>query len=116
MNPHSLRSARLYPRDLASGTPLPRLSVILPFGRKMIMRGGNEPLAKKENQMNKLIFASLLSVGAILAAQTPATPAPAAPAASAKTASKTSKVTSKKHHSSKKTAAGNSVTAKPAAK
>ena len=46
----------------------------------MIMRGGNEPLAKKENQMNKLIFASLLSVGAILAAQTPAAPAPAASA------------------------------------
>jgi len=29
--------------------------------------------------MNKLIFASLLSVGAILAAQTPAAQAPAAP-------------------------------------
>ncbi len=40
--------------------------------------------SQKENQMNKLIFASLLSVGAILAAQTPAAPAPA-PAASAKT-------------------------------
>ena len=61
----------------------------------MVMRGGNEPLAKKENQMNKLIFASLLSVGAILAAQTPAAQAPAAPAASAKTTSKAK--TSKKH-------------------
>jgi hypothetical protein len=78
------------------------------------MRGGNEPLAKKENQMNKLIFASLLSVGAILAAQTPAA-APAAPAATAKT-STTSKVkTSKKNHSKKSTAV-NSTSAKPAAK
>ena len=60
--------------------------------------------------MNKLIFASLLSVGAILAAQAPATPAPAA----SKTT--TSKVkTSKKHHSKKATAV-NSNSAKPAAK
>jgi len=65
---------------------------------------------KKENQMNKLIFASLLSVGAILAAQTPAAPAPAP---SAKTTSKVK--TSKKHHS-KKTTAVNSNSVKPAAK
>lgn len=58
--------------------------------------------------MNKLIFASLLSVGAILAAQTPAAQAPAA---SAKTTSKVK--TSKKHHS--KTAV-NSNSVKPAAK
>jgi len=76
----------------------------------MVMRGGNEPLAKKENQMNKLIFASLLSVGAILAAQTPAAPAPAA---SAKTTSK-AKTTKKTH--SKKTTAANSTSVKPAAK
>jgi hypothetical protein len=76
----------------------------------MVMRGGNEPLAKKENQMNKLIFASLLSVGAILAAQTPAAPAPAA---SAKTTSKAK--TTKKNHS-KKTTAVNSTSVKPAAK
>ena len=63
--------------------------------------------------MNKLIFASLLSVGAILAAQTPAAQAPAAPASSAKTTSKVK--TSKKHHS-KKTAVVNSDSAKPAAK
>jgi hypothetical protein len=68
------------------------------------------PSRKKENQMNKLIFASLLSVGAILAAQTPAAPAPAA---SAKTTSKAK--TSKKHHS-KKTTAVNSNSVKPAAK
>jgi hypothetical protein len=61
--------------------------------------------------MNKLIFASLLSVGAILAAQTPAAPAAAAPSAKS-----TSKVkTSKKHHT-KKTTAVNSNSAKPAAK
>jgi len=66
--------------------------------------------SQKENQMNKLIFASLLSVGAILAAQTPAAPAPAA---STKTTSKAK--TSKKHHS-KKTAVVNSDSAKPAAK
>jgi hypothetical protein len=58
--------------------------------------------------MNKLIFASLLSVGAILAAQAPAAQTPASP----KTTSKAK--TSKKHHSSKKTTAVNS--AKPAAK
>jgi hypothetical protein len=66
--------------------------------------------SQKENQMNKLIFASLLSVGAILAAQTPVTPAPAA---SKSTASKAK--TSKKHHSKKATAV-NSNSAKPAAK
>jgi hypothetical protein len=77
----------------------------------MVMRGGNEPLAKKENQMNKLIFASLLSVGAILAAQTPAV-APA-PAAASKTS--TSKVKSTKKHHSKKAAAVSS-TAKPVSK
>ena len=65
---------------------------------------------KKENQMNKLIFASLLSVGAILAAQTPAAPAPAS---GAKTTSKAK--TTKKNHS-KKTAAANSTSVKPAAK
>jgi hypothetical protein len=60
--------------------------------------------------MNKLIFASLLSVGAILAAQTPAAQAPATPAANTSKAK-----TSKKHHSKKATpAASNSV--KPAAK
>jgi len=76
--------------------------------------------------VNKLIFASLLSVGAILAAQTPATQAPAAqapaaqaPAAGSKTqspASTTAKVkkTSKKHH--KKTTAVNSNSVKPASK
>jgi hypothetical protein len=63
--------------------------------------------------MNKLIFASLLSVGAILAAQTPAAQAPATPAAnSAKTTSKVK--TSKKHHNKKATPASTSV--KPAAK
>jgi hypothetical protein len=63
--------------------------------------------------MNKLIFASLLSVGAILAAQTPA-PAAQAPAAS----SKTSKVkTAKKHHSKKSTAVtSNSNSVKPVSK
>jgi len=60
--------------------------------------------------MNKLIFASLLSVGAILAAQTPVAPAPAA---SPKTTSKVQ--TSNKHHS-KKTSAVNSTSVKPAAK
>jgi hypothetical protein len=81
----------------------------------MVMRGGNEPLAKeKEPKMNKLIFASLLSVGAILAAQTPAA-APAAPAAGSKTTTSSKAKTSKKHHSKKSTAA-NSTNAKPAAK
>jgi hypothetical protein len=93
-----------------TGTPLPRLSLIFPFRRKMVMRGGIEPHAKKENQMNKLIFASLLSVGAILAAQAPAAPAPAA---SAKTTSKAK--TTKKNHS-KKTSSVNSTSVKPAAK
>jgi hypothetical protein len=67
--------------------------------------------SQKENQMNKLIFASLLSVGAILAAQTPAAPAPAA---GSKTT--TSKVKTSKKHSSKKAAPVNSNSAKPAAK
>ena len=67
--------------------------------------------SQKENQMNKLIFASLLSVGAILAAQTPAVPAPAA---GSKTT--TSKVKTSKKHSSKKAAPVNSNSAKPAAK
>ena len=59
--------------------------------------------------MNKLIFASLLSVGAILAAQAPAAQTPASP----KTTSKAK--TSKKHHSKKATpVSSNSV--KPAAK
>jgi hypothetical protein len=58
--------------------------------------------------MNKLIFASLLSVGAMLAAQTPAAPAPAA---SSKTAAKKSV----KKHSKKSTAVSNN-TAKPASK
>ena len=69
--------------------------------------------------MNKLIFASLLSVGAILAAQTPATSAPAADSKTQSPASTPAKVakvkkTSKKHH--KKTTAVNSTTVKPAAK
>jgi hypothetical protein len=67
--------------------------------------------SQKENQMNKLIFASLLSVGAILAAQTPAAQAPAA---SSKTTASKAK-TSKKHHS-KKASAVNSNSAKPVAK
>jgi hypothetical protein len=67
--------------------------------------------SQKENQMNKLIFASLLSMGAILAAQTPAAQAPAA--GSKTTASKAK--TSKKHHSKKASAANNN-SAKPAAK
>lgn len=73
--------------------------------------------SQKENQMNKLIFASILSVGAILAAQTPAAPAAQTPAATSKPASSTSKVKkiSKKHHSKKATAV-NSTNAKPAAK
>jgi len=49
--------------------------------------------------MKKVIFASLLSVGALLAAQAPSTPAPAA---STKTTAKVK--TSKKHHSKKSTA------------
>ena len=107
LNFHSLRSSLPFPRILVTGTPLPRLSLIFAFSRKMVMRGGNEPPSKKENQMNKLIFASLLSVGAILAAQAPAAPAPAA---SPKTTSKAK--TSKKHHS-KKTTAVNSTSANP---
>ncbi len=58
--------------------------------------------------MKKLIFASLLSVGAILAAQTPAAQAPAT---SSKTTSKVK--THKKHHSKKTTAVNSS---KPASK
>ena len=62
--------------------------------------------------MNKLIFASLLSVGAILAAQTPASQAPVT---GSKPATTTAKVKSgKKHH--KKTTAVNSNSAKPVAK
>ncbi|MBV9769583.1 MAG: hypothetical protein JOZ32_08435 [Bryobacterales bacterium] len=61
--------------------------------------------------MNKLIFASLLSVGAILAAQAPAAQAPAA---NSKTT--TSKVKTHKTHHSKKTTAVNSNSVKPAAK
>jgi hypothetical protein len=67
--------------------------------------------SQKENQMNKLIFASLLSVGAILAAQTPAAPAPAA---ASKTTTSSKVKTGKKHHSKKAAAVSNSV--KPAAK
>jgi hypothetical protein len=67
--------------------------------------------SQKENQMNKLIFASLLSVGAILASQAPAAQAPAA---SSKTTASKAK-TSKKHHSKKATAVSNN-SAKPAAK
>jgi hypothetical protein len=70
--------------------------------------------SQRRTKMNKLIFASLLSVGAILAAQTPAAQAPAA---SSKTpASTTAKVkkTSKKHH--KKATAVNSTSVKPVAK
>lgn len=61
--------------------------------------------------MNKLIFASLLSVGAILAAQTPAAPAPAA---AGKSTTSPKVKTGKKHHSKKAAPASNSV--KPAAK
>jgi hypothetical protein len=67
--------------------------------------------SQKENQMNKLIFASLLSVVAILAAQTPAAQAPASP--SKTTASKAK--TGKKHHG-KKASAATSNSAKPVAK
>jgi hypothetical protein len=58
--------------------------------------------------VNKLIFASLLSVGAILAAQAPASPAPA-------TTSKTAKVKAGKKHHGKK-AAATSTNVKPAVK
>jgi len=61
--------------------------------------------------VNKLIFASLLSVGAILAAQTPAAPAPAA---ASKTTTSSKVKTGKKHHSKKAAPVSNSV--KPAAK
>jgi hypothetical protein len=63
--------------------------------------------------MNKLIFASLVSVGAMLAAQVPATPAPAA--GSKTTTSSTAKVKKGKKHHSKKTTAVNA-NAKPATK
>jgi hypothetical protein len=75
----------------------------------MGLRGGNEPLAKRRTKVNKLIFASLVSVGAMLAAQTPAAQAPAA---SSKTVAKK---TVKKHHSKKPAAVSNN-TAKPVAK
>ena len=67
--------------------------------------------------MNKLIFASLLSVGAILAAQAPSAQVPADSSKSQAPASTTAKVkkTSKKHHS-KKTTAVDSTSVKPAAK
>jgi hypothetical protein len=67
--------------------------------------------SQKENQMNKLIFASLLSVGAILAAQTPAAQAPAADSKAT-----TSKVKTGKKHHVKKAAAVSTTTAKPATK
>jgi hypothetical protein len=67
---------------------------------------------KRRTKVNKLIFASLLSVGAILAAQTPAAQAPAA---APKTTSKVK--TAKKHHVKKSTAvSSNSNSVKPAAK
>ena len=74
----------------------------------------NRSQRKKEPKMNKLIFASLLSVGAILAAQTPAA-APAAPAAGSKTTASSKAKSTKKHHS-KKTTAVNTNSVKPAAK
>jgi hypothetical protein len=66
--------------------------------------------------VNKLIFASLLSVGAILAAQAPAAQAPAADSKTQSPASTTAKVKkpSKKHH--KKTTAVNANSVKPATK
>jgi len=64
--------------------------------------------------VNKLIFASMLSVGAILAAQTPAAQAPAADSkAPASTTAKVKKP-GKKHH--KKTSAVNSTSNKTVAK
>jgi len=66
--------------------------------------------------MKKLIFASLISVGALLAAQTPAAkPAAQTPASSSKTVAKSNKKSAKKHHSKKATAV-NSTSAKPAGK
>lgn len=59
--------------------------------------------------MKKLIFASLLTVGAVLAAQTPATPAPASQT------SAPAKTKVKKHHSKKSTVVNNNSTA-PAGK
>jgi hypothetical protein len=64
--------------------------------------------------VNKLIFASLLSVGAILAAQTPAAPAPAADSKTPASTTAKVKKTGKKHHSKKAAAVSNS--AKPVAK
>ena len=73
---------------------------------------------KRRTKVNKLIFASLLSVGAILAAQAPASQAPAsqAPVTSSKPAANTAKVkkVGKKHH--KKATAVNSTSVKPATK
>jgi len=63
--------------------------------------------------VNKLIFASLLSVGAILAAQTPASQAPVTSSKPATTTAKVKK-SGKKHH--KKVTAVNSNSAKPVAK
>ena len=63
--------------------------------------------------MKKLIFASLLSVGAILAAQTPAAPAPASPAPAANSKTTAKAKVHKKHHSKKATAVN---TAKPVTK
>jgi hypothetical protein len=45
---HSLKSSQPSPRDLVLLTPLRGLSLIFPSCRKMLLRGGNEPLAKGE--------------------------------------------------------------------
>jgi hypothetical protein len=68
--------------------------VFSPRTQDGIARRKLEPLARRIN-VKKLIFASLLSVGAILAAQTPAAQAPAA------TSKTTVKTTAKKHHGKK---------------
>jgi hypothetical protein len=44
---YSLRSQRRSPRILVPGIPLAGLSLIFTSRRKMVLRGGNEPLAKE---------------------------------------------------------------------
>src|SRR5271163_2420072 len=41
---------------MVSGTPRPRLSLILASGPKMVMRGGNEPLAKEKGTQNEQTY------------------------------------------------------------
>jgi len=77
------------PRNLVPGIPVCRLSLVFPAGCNMVMRGGN-PLAKEQN-VKKLIFASLLSVGALLVTQMPIF-------AAQTSTTKTSKKNMKKHH------------------